>query len=180
MKKIITALLCSISLSAYAGSISIELQDLDSKNGVSDMRGMIVTVRDDITKNLAADISVVGIKLDSTQAISNRVEVGLVTKLNPYVSVRTAVGERYTGQKDYSYYSINPSITVPFGQSNFSGSLGWRYRSAFDSVNNDRTRSWRTGLNYNLNKNHRVGIAYYIVNGTIEQNNIGVNYVRSF
>jgi len=181
MKKIIFAVLVSFtSLSAMAASVSIELQDNDSKRGVSDMRAAILTVRDNITNNVFGDISVVGVKVDSTQAISNRVEGGLMVRSDTGLALRVALGERYTGRTNYAYYSVNPSFSTNIGKTGFVGSVGWRFREAFDSVNNDQTRSWRFGLAYNVNKTNQVGVAYYKVNGTIEQNIVGLNYTRRF
>jgi hypothetical protein len=181
MKKIILSILALfVSLPVLAGSVSIELQDMDTKRGVSDMRAAILTVRDNITKNVFGDIAVTGVKVDSTQAISNRVEGGVMVTSDHGLSLRVAVGERYTGQTNYAYYSINPSFAHPIGKTGFVGSVGWRWREAFDDVNNDQTKSWRVGLAYNVNKTNTVGVAYYKVNGTIEQNIIGLNYTRRF
>ena len=184
MSKIICGLLFSLlSISVYAQSVNVELQDLDSKNGVSDMKSMIVTVRDSINKNWFGDIAVIGVKIDNTQTLSNRVEVGLMRTFDSGFSVRTAIGERYSGNAttgNYAYYLINPSFSLPLGNSGLVSSLGWRFRSSFQEGKNDQTRSWRAGLAYNLDKKNQVGIAYYIVDGTIEQRITGINFTRRF
>lgn len=181
MKKyILTTLLSLVSLPALAGSVSIELQDMDTKRGVSDMRAVILTVRDNITKNVFGDLSVVGVKVDSTQAVSNRIDAGLMIRSDTGLALRVALGERYTGQTNYAYYSVNPSFSTGIGKTGFVGSVGWRFREAFDSGINEQTRSWRFGLAYNVNKTNQVGVAYYKVNGTIEQNIVGLNYTRRF
>lgn len=184
MSKIICGLLFSfLSISVYAQSVSVELQDLDSKNGVTDMKAVIVTVRDNIAKNWFGDIAVTGLKLDSTQAVSNRLEAGVMRTFDSGFSVRAAIGERYSGNAsvgNYAYYSINPSYALPLGNSGLVSTLGWRFRSSFQEGKNDQTRTWRAGLNYNLDKKNQIGLAYYIVDGTIEQRISAVNFTRRF
>lgn len=184
MSKIICGLLFSLlSISVYAQSVNVELQDLDSKNGVTDMKAVIVTVRDNITKNWFGDIAVTGLKLDSTQSVSNRIEAGVLRTFDSGFAVRAAIGERYSGNAttgNYAYYLINPSFSLPLGNSGFVSSLGWRFRSSFQEGKNDQTRTWRAGLGYNIDKKNQVGIAYYVVDGTIEQRISAVNYTRRF
>lgn len=184
MFKFTAAIVIAIfSAAAQAQSINVELQDLDSKNGVSDMKAVVVTVRDSITKNWFGDIAVTGLKLDSTQAVSNRLEAGVMRTFDSGFSVRAAIGERYSGNAttgNYAYYLINPSFALPLGNSGFVSTLGWRFRSSFQEGKNDQTRSWRAGLNYNLDKKNQIGLAYYIVDGTIEQRIYGLSFTRRF
>lgn len=183
-KSIFMVAMTFASLSAYAGTVTVEVQDMESKRGVSDMRAMILTVTDNITKNVSGLVTVTGVKVDSTQAVSNRIEAGLMVRSEtvPGLALRVALGERYTGRTNYSTYYVNPSYAKSIGNTGFVGSVGWRFREALDSdfKNIDQTRSWRFGLAYNINKTNQIGVAYYKVDGTIEQNSVGLNYTRRF
>jgi len=171
------------AIGVQAQSVNVELQDLDSKNGISDMKAVVLTVRDTITKNWFGDIAVTNLKVDSTQAVSSRLEAGVMRTFDSGFAVRAAIGERYSGNAatgNYAYYLINPSFSLPLGNSGLVSSLGWRFRSSFQEGKNDQTRTWRAGLGYNIDKKNQVGIAYYVVDGTIEQRITGINFTRRF
>lgn len=185
MKKILAILAVAISGSVYAASATIEYQDQTGVNRTTDSSLYLLSVSENINKNFSAAItSNFGAK-DSTGAVSNsRIEGSVTGKttvglFSPYV--RLGVGEKFTTTTNYAYYSVEPGVTAPLGNTGLTARLGYRYRTAFDSTANaDTTNTWRLGMSYALTKQDTIGIRYDRVRGDTNQNNVAFNYSRSF
>lgn len=183
MKKLLLALLIAVSAPAFADKFVIErgqADDLNSPNnsGTWYMKGVI-----DVNKNLAVDASVQTTQVDNTNTVSSRADIGVVPKFNIYGPVngytRLAVGEKYSSTGSFSFYSIEPGVTAGLGRG-FTGQVGWRFRNAFNTANNDTTRTLRTGVSYDLTKKDTVGVRLDNVRGDQQQNIWNLNYARSF
>ena len=185
MKKILAILAMAISGSVYAASATVEYQDQTGVNGTTDSSLYLLSVSENINKNFSAAItSNFGAK-DSTGAVSNSRIEGSVTGrtnmglINPYV--RLGVGEKFTTTTNYAYYSVEPGVTAPLGNTGLTARLGYRYRTAFDSkVNADTTNTWRLGISYAVTKQDTIGVRYDQVRGDTNQNNLAFNYTRNF
>jgi hypothetical protein len=185
MKKILAILAMAISGSVYAASATVEYQDQTGVKGTTDSSLYLLSVSESINKNFSAAItSNFGAK-DSTGAVSNsRIEGSVTGKttiglFSPYV--RLGVGEKFTTTTNYPYYSVEPGVTAPLGNTGLTARLGYRYRTAFDSsAFADTTNTWRLGMSYAVTKQDTVGIRYDQVRGDTNQNNLAFNYTRHF
>ena len=182
MKKILAILAMVTAGSAFAGSVSIEGQQIDNK-GSADQKKYALSVKENITKELAGDVSFSNTTTNGTGALSTRLEAGL-TGTTPQVGpvmgyVRLAAGQKYSNTADFSYYSVEPGVLIPMG--NFTGKIGYRYRSAFDSTaNGDQTNTWRASVSYALTKKDEIGVGFDQVRGDNKHDSWAVKYTRSF
>jgi hypothetical protein len=182
MKKLLAILAMATAGTAFAGSFTLEGQKIDSLTG-ADQKQYSLSVKENITKEIAGDVSFSNTTTDGTGALTTRLEgglTGLTQQVGPVIGyVRAAVGQRYSNTTDFSYYSVEPGVLIPMG--NFTGKIGYRYRSAFDSsANGDQTNTWRAGLSYALTKKDAVGVRFDSVRGDSKQDVWAVNYTRSF
>lgn len=183
MKKIVAILGLSLATQVFAGSATIEGQDISNATG-SDQRNYNLTVRESIAKGVTADVQFSQTTTRGTDALgSTRMETGLTPTvgLGPVTGyTRVAVGQRFSTTGDFSYYSIEPGIVAPLGNG-FSAKVGYRYRNAFDATANaDMTRTWRAGVSYDLTKVDSIGVRYDRVNGDSDQKVVAVSYTRGF
>jgi hypothetical protein len=118
--------------------------------------------------------------------LTTRAEAGL-TGAYPVAGIslytRAAVGEKFTGSTTYGnfgYYSVEPGVLVPIGKTGLTARVGYRFRSAFDTANNDTTRTSRAGVSYTLTKKDTIGVRYDQMRGDSNQNVWAFNYSRSF
>jgi hypothetical protein len=185
MKKLLAILSLAISGSVYAASATVEYQDQAGVKGTTDSSLYLLSVSEDINKNFAAGITTNFGAKDSNGAVSNsRIEGSMTGKttiglFSPYM--RLAAGQKFTTVTNYSYYSVEPGVTAPLGNTGFTARLGYRYRTAFDSTTYaDTTDTWRLGLSYAVTKQDTVGVRYDQVRGDTNQNNWAFNYTRRF
>jgi len=187
MKKILAILALAISGSVFAGSVTIEGQDV-SGQGSADQKNFNMTAKQDINKNFAGHVQVSTTQTDGTNAVSTRLEAGVtgsVALFGPVSGYTTvAVGEKFSsaGTGNFAYYSVEPGVTAPIGNTGLTAKVGYRYRTAFEdaNVNKDTTQTIRAGLSYAVTKQDSVGVRYDQVRGDVKQNIVAVNYTRSF
>jgi hypothetical protein len=187
MKKLLAILTLAIlsNSAVYAASATVEYQDQTGVKGTTDSSLYLVSVSENINKNFSGGVTTNFGAKDSTGAVSNsriegsltgRTTVGLVS---PYM--RVAVGQKFTTVTNYSYYSVEPGVTAPLGNTGLTARLGYRYRTAFDSTAYaDTTNTWRVGMSYAVTKQDTVGVRYDQVRGDTNQNNVAFNYTRTF
>jgi long-subunit fatty acid transport protein len=187
MKKILAILAMAVSGSVFAASATLEYQNINGvQNTPNDQRNINLTVKESINSNFAGDVQLSNTwnnTATSTAANSFRAEGGLTGSaalfgpLSGYT--RVALGQKFTTTNNFTYYSVEPGVTMPLG-AGFSAKVGYRFRNAFDTANNDTTRTWRAGVAYDINKNNTVGVGYDSVRGDSNQNVVKVNYTRGF
>lgn len=170
MKKFIAmATLLAASTAFAQGFGSVEYGNRDGVDGGADSNSVKVTLGSKINENVSVDVSSRFAKQDgSTSNNTTRLEAG-VTGTMPLASgfsiyTRGAVGERFTSTGDNSYYSVEPGIKYAVTPS-LTTKVGYRYRDAFTSGNDDLTRAWRLGAEYALTKQYSVGVGYDRVRG---------------
>jgi hypothetical protein len=186
MKKIIAiAAMRAFAGIASAATVTLEGQAIDGKNHTTDQTNYNLTVKENITKNFAGDVQFSDTVTKGTEALSNRIEAGLtgtypVAGINLYT--RAALGEKFTGTRNFVYYSVEPGVTAPLGTTGLTARLGYRFRNATNDVNvyNDTTRTVRAGLSYEINKNNTVGVRFDQVRGDAKQDIWAVSYTRGF
>ena len=186
MKKLLAILSMAVSTGVFAASAQLEYQNIDGVNGSSNATQYQLTVREQITTNITGDVAFSNQVKDNTQTLTTRAEAGL-TGSYPVAGIslytRAAVGEKFTGSTTYGnfgYYSVEPGVLVPIGKTGLTARVGYRFRSAFDTANNDTTRTWRAGVSYALTKKDSIGVRYDRVQGDADQTIMNVNYTRNF
>lgn len=185
MKKILAISALLVSGSVFAASGTVEYQDIDGKsNTPTDQTSWSLTVRENINKNFIGDI---GLSQTNNKAspsdtlASTRTEAGLtgltsVFGVTPYT--RVAVGQKYNSSTNFTYYSVEPGVSVPVGP--LTAKVGYRFRNAINTDNNDTTRTWRAGISYDLTAKDTIGVRYDKMRGDANQNVVAVNYTRGF
>jgi hypothetical protein len=96
------------------------------------------------------------------------------------IASRFTVGEKFTTTQQYGYWSANPYVAVPVGDTGFTALAGWRYRAAFDTNYLDTTRTWRGAVQYALTKQDTIGVRYDRVQGDADAKVWAFYYTRGF
>lgn len=188
MKKFALAtILTMAAFSASAASVTAEYQNVDGVNGAASQQGYNLSAKGNVSRGLDVDAGIQTRTNDSSGGISStRLEAGLTGTASlapslPFaVYTRVASGQKFTTTTNYSYYSVEPGVSVPFGGSGLTARVGWRYRAAYDTANADETKTWRAGLSYAVTKQDTIGIRYDRMRGDLNQNTVAVNYTRGF
>jgi hypothetical protein len=188
MKKFALAtILTMAAFGATAASVTAEYQNADGINGSASQQGYNMSVKGNVSRGVDADAGIRTNTNDSTGGISStRLEAGLTGTASlapslPFaVYTRVASGQKFTTTTNFTYYSVEPGVAVPFGNSGLTARVGWRYRNAYDTANADETKTWRAGLSYAVTKQDTVGVRYDRVRGDSNQNVVAVNYTRGF
>lgn len=187
MKKILAILAMVASAGAFAASSTLEYQNINGQDGQADQRNVNLTVRDEINSFLTGDVVMSGTwdNTKTSDAASNfRGEAGLTgtTALFGPVSgyTRVALGQKFTGTGNFSYYSVEPGVVVATPIAGLTANLGYRFRDSFTESFEDRTKTIRVGLNYQLNAKNAIGLGYDQMRGDAAQNIVRVNYTRGF
>ncbi len=183
MKKIIAILALATAGAAYAGSATVEYQAWENPNTKADTTGLVLTVREELGKQVVGDVVLSVNQADANKAFGGRTETGLTYsvpfgKFTGYV--RGAVGLKHvSGSNDTSYYSVEPG--VGYGLTDrLAVRVGYRYRDAFSDGVADQTRTSRVGLTYALSKHDAVGVRYDRARGDSDQNIVALSYTRRF
>ena len=181
MKKLAIATLALASLSAMAAdSFTVEGQHINNA-GAAAQQQYVLGVKKEFS-GFAGDLAVSNAQTEGTNALSTRLEAGATVAGPVGLYARAAVGQKYSNTTDFTYYSIEPGIAaaVP-GLSGVTAKVGYRFRSAFDSTqNNDQTHTARYALSYALSKDDTITAKYDRVNGDNNQKVVGIAYTRGF
>jgi hypothetical protein len=183
MKKILAMLSLVASGLSFAGSsATVEFADYTNQvAGGANSKLYSLIVKHDLSNTLAADVGFGNQVTDGTGALSTRLEAGLTATNTIFGSVkgytRIGVGQKYTNTTDFTYYSVEPGVSMPVGP--FTAKLGWRYRSA-TQLDSDQTHTARASLTYPLNKNDSVTVGFDRIRGDTENNVVKVSYTRNF
>ena len=187
MKKLLAILsLAILSTSvAYAASGTLEYQNVEGVQGTVNSTNYRLGISEKINNNFTGDVSFITTAKESNGALSSsRMEGGVTGSssygmLKPYV--RLASGQKFTTTTNFSYYSVEPGVSMPISNTGITAKLGWRYRNAYDATANaDETKTWRGTLSYALTKNDSVSVRFDQVRGDLNQNIWVVGYTRGF
>lgn len=183
MKKILAILALGLSSTAFAATVGLEYQNINGVQGSADQKAYELNVKENFNKNFAGDVKFTNTVTDNTNTLSTRLEAGVTAQttygaFTPYT--RLGVGQKFTNTADFTYYSVEPGVKAALGNSGVTARVGFRFRNAFDTVNNDTTRTWRAGLDYALTPKDTIGVGYDSVRGDANQNIVKVNYSRGF
>jgi len=187
MKKLLALVAILATGSVFAASGTIEYQNIDGKsNTPTDQNQYSLTVKESINKNFVGDLGISQTSNKTSGAdtlASTRTEAGVTGStslfgVTPYT--RLALGQKFTSATNFTYYSVEPGVAVPVGSTGVTAKVGYRFRNAIDTSNNDTTRTWRAGLSYDLTAKDQIGIRYDKMRGDTNQNIVAVNYTRGF
>lgn len=185
MKKILTGVIAlAISGMVLAGSVSVEGSKSNTIGG-NDQMSTNFALSENINKTFSAHTQLSSNQTDSTSAVSTRLEVGatatapLVGAVSGYTKV--AVGQKYSTAGSFTYYSIEPGVSVPLSSS-LTAKVGYRFRTAAENpnVNNDTTHTARVGVTYAIDKVRAVGVRFDRITGDSRQDGYNVFYSHSF
>lgn len=186
MKKILTGLVAlAISGMVLAGSVTVEGAKLDTKNGGNDQMNTNFTLSETVNTTFSIHTQVSSSQTDKTNAISTRVEVGATASAPLFGPVsgytKVALGQKYSTAGSFTYYSIEPGVSVPLSSS-LTAKVGYRFRTAAENpnVNNDTTHTARVGVTYAIDKVRAVGVRYDRITGDSRQDGYNVFYSHSF
>ena len=183
MKKLLaTAILGLASLTAVAGTATIEQSNVEGVNGAKNSSGYMVNWNENITKTLDGGFQMSTAQTDGSNSVSTRVEASLTPKYNlGFASgyIKGSVGLKLNSSGSTEFYAVEPGVIVPLGNG-FSTRIGYRYRAAFDSGVADTTRTARAGVTYAFTKTDAVTVRYDRVRGDTNQNSWNLAYTRRF
>lgn len=183
MKKLLaTAVLGLASLSAMAGSATVEYSAIDGVGSAKNGTGYLINFSDSITKNLDGGFQMSTAQTDGTNAVSTRVEVNLTPKYDLGMATayfKGTYGTKLSTAGTTDYYAVEPGVVVPLNDK-FSVRAGYRFRSAFDDKVADTTRTARLGVTYALTKKDAFTVRYDRQRGDSEQNSWNLAYTRNF
>lgn len=186
MKKII-AIIATLALAAgtaFAGTVTVEGAKINTIGGNDAMRSSF-TLSERINNTYSVHTQLVSVQTDNTNSVSTRLEVGGTATAPLFGSVKgyakVGLGQKYSTSGQFTYYSIEPGITVPLSSS-LTAKVGYRYRTAADnaSINKDTTDTVRVGATYAINKKDAVGFRFDRITGDSRQDGYNVFYTRSF
>ena len=180
MKKILAILAVAISGTAFAAdSVTVESQRINNA-GAAAQQQYVLGVKKEFS-GFAGDLAFSNAQTEGTNALSTRIEAGATVAGPVGLYARVATGQKYSNTADFSYYSVEPGIAVAVpGVAGLTAKAGFRWRSAYDSANNDQTHTARYSLAYAVSKIDTVAVKYDRVNGDSNQKIVSVAYTRGF
>jgi len=185
MKKILTSMIAlAISGVVFAGSVTVEGGKVNSIGG-NDQMNTNFSLSETVNKTFSVHTQVSSSQTNVTNAISTRLEVGGTATAPLFGSVsgytKVAVGQKYSTAGSFTYYSIEPGVTMPL-TSSLTAKVGYRYRTAAENanVNKDTTDTARVGVTYAIDKVRSVGVRYDRITGDSRQDGYNVFYSHSF
>jgi hypothetical protein len=185
MKKIVIATLALMSSLAFAGTATFEGSKVNGLEGGKDAVQTNFNISESVGKNFSVHTQVVSQQTDKTNAVSTRLEVGGTYSTPIYGAVngytRVAVGQKFSTAGHFTYYSIEPGLSMPLSSS-LTAKVGYRFRTAAEdaNINKDTTDTVRVGLTYALNKQHAVGFRYDRQSGDTRSDSYNFFVTRSF
>ena len=184
MKKILTITAMLFASTAFAGSVTVEGAKLNTIGG-NDQLNTNFTLSESINNTFSVHTQLSSSQTDNTNAVSTRLEVGgtatapLFGPVSGYTKV--GLGQKYSNSGNFTYYSIEPGITMPL-TSSLTAKVGYRYRTAAENanVNKDTTDTVRVGVTYAIDKVRSVGARFDRTTGDSRQDGYNVFYSHSF
>jgi hypothetical protein len=185
MKKILSGLVAlAISGMVFAGSVTVEGAKLNTIGG-NDQMNSNFTLSESINNTFSVHTQLSSTQTDTSNSVSTRLEVGgtatvpLYGPINGYTKV--ALGQKYSTAGQFTYYSIEPGVSVPLSSS-LTAKVGYRYRTAAENpnVNKDTTDTVRVGVTYAIDKVRAVGFRFDRITGDSRQDGYNVFYTHSF
>jgi hypothetical protein len=188
LKMLVAALLVAgSSIASAQSSMTLGYAVQDDVSPAVQKHVNSVKVQTRLFGNVDGDIGISATTADVANTISNRYEGGLTYShgLTSWASgsVRGAYGvKQSSGKPEFSYYSVEPALTVKTPIEGLSAKVGYRMRDAVnsDAVAADRNNTVRYQVAYALTKQDKVAVGYDIQRGDSANKTIALNYTRGF
>lgn len=181
---ILAAVLATLSTAAiaegnYAG---VKFETRNGLNGTQDANAYSIVAGQNINQYLDAEVYA-RVKSNDNDTNNTRLELGAIGKL-PVTSwatayVRGAVGEKFDGSDNAAYWSVEPGVKVALTQ-DLSVKGGIRFRDAFNTNDNDSTRTYRLSADYAITKASTLTAGVDLQRGDSEYNTLGLGYNVKF
>lgn len=185
MKKTIIALsLLALAGAASAGSVSVSgAQAEATATGIKSNR-LTFGYKTELAKGFAGDVSISNTSNNSTNALSNRTEVGVTAGVleagRLSSNVRVATGAKMvSGSETTYYYAVEPGVNYKLTDS-LTARVAYRFRDAYANDVADRSNTNRVSLSYALSKSNTVSVGYDKVRGAGAEKAVSVGLSHSF
>lgn len=191
MNKILATLLVMLSASAFAGSgvvMEYSYDHGDGKDAGKNSNAVSIAPYFKFGNNWTADVKldtsrdtgqVGGKNKEIKDSIMGRIRKDYKITDDIKVGLRLGVGERFTQKADYSFYTIEP-IAYYYITPDWNVNVLYRYRNAFNDVNNYQTDTWKFGTSYKVTPNDELGIKFTTKYGDSESKGVEFTYSRGF
>ena len=184
MKKLVLAVALTVTAFSAQAEGTYAKAGIEWRNGLNDTQDAMtysLAVGQNINKNLDAELYT-RIKSNDNDTNNTRLEGALIAKANygdftPYV--RGALGEKFDGTDNFAYWSVEPGIKYAVLPGlRVKGAL--RFRDAFNTNDNDSTRTYRVGAEYDVTNSSTVALNLDKSFGDSEFVSVGGSYGIKF
>jgi hypothetical protein len=185
LKLIATLAIAAASTFAQAESVSVGYSVRDMTNGTHEHQTSLSVKSGKLFDNVYGDVGYFATTKDASNALSNRIEVGLnkPISINSLLTgnMRVATGwKQVSGVEASKYYVFEPSVTAPIGSTGFDAKVGYRVRRAYDAAVADNSTTTRLAVGYALTKRDRIALSRDNQRGDGANTQTGISYTRSF
>jgi hypothetical protein len=182
MKKLLVAALAVLSLSAFADT-SLNYSDglQKDQDGGALTRVEFFDLKTSLTKDLAGDLMIINKTRETTNALTNRTELGL-NYSGPFGAfARVSAGEKEaSGATSVAYYTVEPGVGVTVGK--FDAKVSYYLRETFHNTDSDAVSTARYSVGYKLTDKDTISLGvYHDFRGNIALTDTKwIGYTRSF
>jgi hypothetical protein len=184
LKLLISAILLSTATLAGAQSVTVGYAQRVLDSGAQEHQTGL-SVRTATYGAFTGDVGFSSVQKDTTNAITNRTEVGVTYKyalpLSMSADFRAAHGwKSKSGSETTQYYVLEPSVTYSVPSTMASVKVGYRVREAYSASVADNSTTARVALGYKLSKNDRISIGRDWQRGDGALTQTSLQYTRAF
>ena len=185
LKMLVAALMVagsSVAMADTSVTLGYGVKTVEATNTQNHVQS--ISAKTSIGYGLSVDAGIIADTADVSNVITNRYEAGLsggydIPNTIFNANLRVATGMKATSAKaDFGYYSLEPGINAKFGD--ITARVGYRYRSAYDTVNADQNDTMRYSVAYNLTKQDKFTLGWDRQTGDGANKTTTFAYTRSF
>lgn len=173
MKKLLLATLLAASFGVAQAADGLNFGKIELENNSFDGGGASNQFNVQLGRNIGSGFAIDGkaemIRSNETATLGDRLEAGLTYTPFTGISVRGAVGEKFSGGVDgtsnHAYYSIEPGIKIPANKLGLPVSdkltlvSKYRFRDAFDAQDQQQHRV-KVGAEYAITNDQYVDVSF--------------------
>ncbi len=168
---LLSMLWCNLCI---AGTVHLEYQNWDGKNGYQDAQAVQLAVGEDLNKKINADVRLTTINFDSG-AVSSSLEFGLTPKipltdsLNFYT--RVSAGHAFKSTGNTQYYGVEPGMIYKLNNL-VTIRAAHRFRGGFEENSGFETQTSRLWTIFNITPKNFIFIRYDRMRGDYDMDSI--------